>query len=106
MDSNKDSFKNRISPGKADNREAGKINTSLTRQLSKGEKEQEEISREAKSLPKLRLSLEELVKYKSRLLIFNLIEGTLAYSDVRIKVVIDDIVFPVFLLVKVESQYT
>ena len=31
LDSNRDSLENGISPGKADNREAGKINTSLTR---------------------------------------------------------------------------
>ena len=106
LDSNRDSLENRISPGKADNREAGKINTSLARQLSKGEIEQEEISGEAKSPPKLRLSPEELVKHESGLLIFNLIEGTLAHSDVRVEVVMDDMVFPVFSSAKVESQHT
>ena len=45
-------------------RELGKIDTSLAKQLSKNEKEQEEMQGDGpKAPPKLRLSIEELVKY-------------------------------------------
>ncbi|KAL9000237.1 MAG: hypothetical protein Q9169_001139 [Polycauliona sp. 2 TL-2023] len=105
-DTNRDSLENGTSPRKADGREAGKINTSLARQLSKGEKEQEETTGEAKAPPKLRLSPEELVKHESGLLIFKLIDGTLAHSDVRVEVVMDDMVFPAFSSAKVKSKHT
>ena len=44
-------------------REAGKIDTSLAKQLSKNAKEQEETRDEIKEAPKLRLSAEELLKH-------------------------------------------
>ncbi|KAL8834449.1 MAG: hypothetical protein Q9170_003745 [Blastenia crenularia] len=87
-------------------REAGKIDTTLARQLSTNEKEQEETAGEAKKPPKLRLSPEELVKHESGLLIFKLIEGTLAHSDVRLEVVMDDMAFPSFSSAKVKSKQT
>ena len=44
-------------------REAGKIDTTLAKQMSRNEKEQEETRDEIKEVPKLRLSTEELLKY-------------------------------------------
>ncbi|KAI4100961.1 MAG: hypothetical protein LQ339_005282 [Xanthoria mediterranea] len=106
LDANRNSLENGTSPRKADGREAGKISAGLARQLSVAEKEQEETLVEAKPPPKLRLSPEELVKHESGLLIFKLIEGTLAHSDVRVEVVMDDMVFPSFLSAKVKSKHT
>ncbi|KAL9600817.1 MAG: hypothetical protein Q9219_002955 [cf. Caloplaca sp. 3 TL-2023] len=94
------------SPAKDKTREAGKIDTTLARQLSKNEKEQEETTGEVKKPPKLRLSPEELVKHESGLLIFKLIEGKLAHSDVRVEVVMDDMAFPSFSSAKVKSRQT
>ncbi|KAL8739134.1 MAG: hypothetical protein Q9181_000163 [Wetmoreana brouardii] len=87
-------------------REAGKIDINLARQRSKGEKEQQETTGEVKKPPKLRLSPEELVKHESGLLIFKLLEGTMAHSDVRLEVVMDDMVFPSFTSAKVRSKHT
>ena len=44
-------------------REAGKIDTTLAKQMSRNEKEQEETRDEIKEVPKLRLSTEELLKH-------------------------------------------
>lgn len=106
LDANRNSLENGTSPRKANGREAGKISAGLARQLSKAEKEQEETIVEAKPPPKLRLSPDELVKHESGLLIFKLIEGTLAHSDVRVEVVMDDMVFPSFSSAKVKSKHT
>ena len=106
-DTSRKSLENGVpSTPKEKGREAGKIDTTLTRQLSKGEKEQEETKGEVKKPSKLRLSPEELVKHESGLLIFKLIEGTLAHSDVRVEVVMDDMVFPSFSSAKVKSKHT
>jgi Ca2+-dependent lipid-binding protein len=43
---------------------------------------------------------------ESGLLIFNLIEGTLATSDVRVEVLMDDMVFPSYSSAKVRSRHT
>lgn len=52
-------------------KEVGKFDANLAKQLSNGEKEQEETQKETKKPPKLRLSPEELVKHgKLRLLKF------------------------------------
>lgn len=95
-----------LDPPRDKTREAGKIDTTLARQLSKNEKEQEETTAEARKPPKLRLSPEELVKHESGLLIFKLIEGTLAHADVRLEVVMDDMAFPSFTSAKVKSKHT
>ena len=107
LEEGRTSFENGLSSTPRDrNREAGKIDTTLARQLSKNEKEQEETTGEAKKPPKLRLSPEELVKHESGLLIFKLIEGTLAHTDVRVEVVMDDMAFPSFSSAKVKSKQT
>lgn len=51
-----------ISPREKE-KEVGKFDANLAKQLSNGEKEQEETQRETKKPPKLRLSPEELVKH-------------------------------------------
>ncbi|KAL9040924.1 MAG: hypothetical protein Q9214_004293 [Letrouitia sp. 1 TL-2023] len=94
-----------ISPREKE-KEVGKFDANLAKQLSNGEKEQEETQRETKKLPKLRLSPEELVKHESGLLIFKLIEGSLAHSDVRVEVVMDDMVFPSFSSAKAKTKST
>ena len=105
-------------------REPGKIDMSLAKQLSKNEKEQEETT-QAKIPPKLRLSPEELVKHgkpqdtglilASRqltcsidcgLLIFRIIQGTFAHSGVRLEVVMDDHAFPSYTSAKTRSRQT
>ena len=86
-------------------REAGKIDTNLQKTLSKNEKEQEETQDVQKGPPKIKLSAEELVKYESGLLIFHLIEGNLARSDVRVEVFMDDMVFPSFISAKAKSRH-
>ena len=105
-------------------REAGKVDVDLAQRLSSGEKEQEESSGEVAKVQKLRLSPEELVKHgkyaivlswrllahiltaESGLLIFHLIEGTLATSDVLVEVLMDDMVFPSYSSAKVRSKHT
>ncbi len=44
-------------------RELGRIDTNIARQLAEGEQEQEETANEQKKLPKIRLSPEELLKH-------------------------------------------
>ncbi|KAL6714018.1 Tricalbin-2 [Lecanora helva] len=97
-----------IAPGSNDQeREAGKIDTNLAKQLSSNEKEQEETKDEgSKAPPKIRLSPEELFKHESGLLIFKLIEGTLAHENVRVEVLMDDHVFPSYSSSKIKSRYT
>lgn len=105
-------------------RGAGKVDVDVAQRLSSGEKEQEESSGEVAKVQKLRLSPEELVKHgkyaavvfwgllthtlvaESGLLIFHLIEGTLATSDVLVEVLMDDMVFPSYSSAKVRSKHT
>ena len=114
-----------VPPAVEKRREAGKLDTSLAGQLAKGEKEQEETNGEIKAAPKLRLTPEELVKHgkeiwpacvlavteymidtESGLIIFKLIEGTLARSNVHLEVVMDDMLFPSYTSSKARSRQT
>lgn len=88
----------------AKEREAGKIDSKLQNALSKNEKEQEETQDVQKGPPKIKLTPEELVKYESGLLVFQLIEGTLARSDVHVEVLMDDMVFPSFSSAKAKTR--
>lgn len=107
LESGRKSLENGLSSSPRDRtREAGKLDTTLAGQLSKNEREQEETTGEVKKPPKLRLAPEELIKHESGLLIFKLIEGTLAHSDVRVEVVMDDMAFPSFSSAKVKSRQT
>ena len=105
---------------------AGKIDTNLATQLAKAEKNQKEVSSEIKPLPKLRLTTEELLKHgmsstisfggglilmlipitESGLIIFKLIEGTLAHSNVFVEVLMDDMAFPSYVSSKAKSKQT
>ncbi|KAH6671447.1 C2 domain-containing protein [Halenospora varia] len=64
----------------------------LAKALEEGEKEQEETKEET-GPPKIRLTPEELVKYESGLIIFKIIDVDLAYSNVHVEVVMDDMAF-------------
>lgn len=106
-------------------REAGKLDTSLAGQLAKGEIEQEDVSDKIEAAPKLRLTPEELVKHgketqsidsttltkwviftESGLIIFKLIDGTLARTNVHLEVVMDDMLFPSYSSSKARSRQT
>ena len=84
-------------------REAGKVDTNLQKTLSMNEKEQETHDVQ-KGPPKIKLNPEELVKYESGLLVFQLVEGMLANSDVHVEVVMDDMVFPSFSSAKAKTR--
>ncbi|KAG8533716.1 uncharacterized protein KY384_001457 [Bacidia gigantensis] len=88
------------------NGDAGSFNTTLAKQMATNEKEQDENQAEIKEVPKLRLSPEELLKHESGLIVFQLIEGTLAHSNVRVEVVMDDMVFPSYSSSKARSRQT
>ena len=69
------------------------IDADLAEKLAEGEKEQEETT-EVKTLPKIRLSPEELLKYESGLIIFKLMDVELTENDVQVEVLMDDMAFP------------
>lgn len=106
-------------------REAGKLDMNFGGQIAKGEKEQEVTNGDIEAAPKLRLGPEELVKYgkkshavdsptsanyvtvaESGLIIFKLIEGTLARTNVHLEVVMDDMLFPSYSSSKARSRQT
>lgn len=69
------------------------VDPSLAKTLAEGEKEQEETT-EAQSLPKIRLTPEELVKHESGLIIFKILDVDLTHSNVHVEILIDDMAFP------------
>ncbi|CZR50948.1 probable transmembrane protein [Phialocephala subalpina] len=83
----------------------GKIDTTLANTLAEGEKEQTETSEE-KTLPKLRLTPEELVKYESGLIIFKLMDVEVTRSNVHVEIVVDDMVFPSYTSSTIRSRKT
>jgi len=83
--------------------ENGKIDTSLAHTLAEGEKEQTEIEEE-KSLPKIHLTPEELLKYESGLIIFKLMDVDLTHSDTHVDVLTDDNAFPSYSSSKIKSR--
>jgi Ca2+-dependent lipid-binding protein len=84
---------------KADNR----IDPALQKRLAEGEKEQKEIGDE-KTLPKIRLTPEELVKHECGLIIFKLLDAELTRSNVQVEVVVDDMVYPSYTSSTVRSR--
>ncbi|RDW73981.1 putative transmembrane protein [Coleophoma crateriformis] len=84
---------------------AGKFDPTLAKTLAEGEKEQEETS-EAKALPKIRLTPEELVKYESGLIIFKLLDADLVENDVHVEVMVDDMAFPSYSSSLIKSRKT
>lgn len=115
------SIENGSMNGNSQARDLGKFETSLSREMSKNEKEQEETI-DNKLPPKLRLTPDELFKHgkspsevkvcntdqkqESGLLIFKVVEGTFAHSGVRLEVVMDDYVFPSYATAKTRSKHT
>ncbi|KAH0543566.1 hypothetical protein FGG08_002127 [Glutinoglossum americanum] len=99
-------------------------NEELSKRLSENEKDQEETT-EIQELPKLHLTLEELLRYgtntppsdvvlktwklihsyvESGLLIFKIIEADLCQSGLYLDVVMDDMLFPSFVSAKATSK--
>jgi Ca2+-dependent lipid-binding protein len=85
-------------------RVAGRIDTSLKKQLSEAQREQE--SGTVQEIPKLRLTANDLTKYESGLLIFKLISGDFAKSNVYLEVLMDDQVFPSYASSRTRSRHT
>ena len=85
-------------------REAGKIDTSLKRQLSEAEKEQAKET--VQEIPKIRLTADDLTKYESGLLVFRLISGDFAKPNVYLEVLMDDMVFPSYHSSRTKSRRT
>ncbi|KAE8444609.1 hypothetical protein EG329_014440 [Mollisiaceae sp. DMI_Dod_QoI] len=83
----------------------GKIDTNLAKTLAEGEKEQSETAGE-KTLPKLRLTPEELLKYESGLVIFKLMDVEVTRSNVHVEILVDDMVFPSYSSSTIRSRKT
>jgi Ca2+-dependent lipid-binding protein len=84
---------------KADN----KIDPVLQKRLAEGEKEQKETGDE-KSLPKIRLTPEELVKHECGLIIFKLLDTELTRSNVHVEIVVDDMAYPSYISSTIRSR--
>ena len=82
-------------------REAGKIDTALAKQLDRTEKEREG---ETKETPKIRVTPDNLTDHESGLLIFRLISGEFSNSGVRVEVIMDDMAFPSYSSSKIQSR--
>ncbi|KAI9802260.1 MAG: hypothetical protein M1825_002981 [Sarcosagium campestre] len=85
---------------------ADQADAGLTEQLDQAEKELEARSSMEKTLPKIHLTPEELVKHESGLIIFKLIEGDFSHPNCRVEVVIDDMKFPSYISSKAKSRHT
>ncbi|MCJ1391843.1 hypothetical protein MMC18_004710 [Xylographa bjoerkii] len=81
----------------------GKVDSKLANQLSAIE---EREAGEVKAAPKIRLTPDELVKHDTGLLIFKLIEGDFARSDLLLEVLMDDMAFPSYSFSKATSKHT
>ncbi|KAI1971335.1 Tricalbin-2 [Ophidiomyces ophidiicola] len=58
-----------------------------------------------KSAPKIRLTPQDIHKYESGLIVFKIIEGQLAHTDVQLEVVMDDYAFPCYTSSKARSKH-
>ncbi|TVY45679.1 Uncharacterized protein LSUB1_G000436 [Lachnellula subtilissima] len=84
---------------------SAEVDASLAKTLAEGEKEQEDTKdTEEKTLAKIRLSPEELMKYESGLIIFKILDVDLTHSNVHVEVVIDDMAFPSYSSSTVRSK--
>jgi Ca2+-dependent lipid-binding protein len=84
---------------KADN----KIDPALQKKLAEGEKEQIETGDE-KTLPKIRLTPEELVKHECGLIIFKLLDAELIRTNVLVEVCVDDMAYPSYISSTIRSR--
>ncbi|MCJ1321970.1 hypothetical protein MMC15_007315 [Xylographa vitiligo] len=82
----------------------GKVDSKLAKQLSTTEEGYE--TKEVKAVPKMRLTPDELVKHDTGLLIFKLIEGDFARSNILLQVIMDDMAFPSYSFSKATSKHT
>ncbi|KIX07732.1 uncharacterized protein Z518_02386 [Rhinocladiella mackenziei CBS 650.93] len=57
-----------------------------------------------KQAPKVRINAEDLSKYESGLLVFNIVEGHFAQTDVQLEVLMDDHAFPAYVSSKVRQR--
>ncbi|RMZ75445.1 hypothetical protein DV737_g5291, partial [Chaetothyriales sp. CBS 132003] len=62
-----------------------------------------EAEAEKKEAPKVRIEVDDLSKYESGFIVFKIIEGTLARSDVFLEILVDDHVFPSYTTSKIKS---
>ncbi|KFY31117.1 hypothetical protein V493_01382 [Pseudogymnoascus sp. VKM F-4281 (FW-2241)] len=70
-----------------------KVNKDLANALAEGEQDQEDLDDE-KAVPKIKLTPEELLQHDSGLVIFKLLEADLQETNVRVEVLVDDMLFP------------
>ncbi|KAK5091304.1 Tricalbin-2 [Lithohypha guttulata] len=66
---------------------------------------QESVSLEKKQPPKIRMTVDDLPKYESGLLVFKLIEGNFQHKNVMLEIVMDDHIFPSYSSGKVRQQH-
>ncbi|KAI9759882.1 MAG: hypothetical protein M4579_002007 [Chaenotheca gracillima] len=81
---------------------AGKVDTKMASQLAEAEAEQNEQNES--SQPKLRLSADDLSKYKCGLIVFKLHEAEMTHSNCALEVLMDDMLFPSFISSKGRSR--
>ncbi|KAI9841404.1 MAG: hypothetical protein M1837_000737 [Sclerophora amabilis] len=84
---------------------AGKVDTNLASQLAQSEDRQLDVNGE-QNQPKLHLKPDDLIKYKSGLIVFKLIEGDMTHSNCQVEVLIDDMLFPSYISSKARSRHT
>ncbi|KFY65048.1 hypothetical protein V497_01494 [Pseudogymnoascus sp. VKM F-4516 (FW-969)] len=70
-----------------------KVDKDLANALAQGEEDQEDLDDE-KTVPKIRLSPEELLQHDSGLVIFKLLEADLQETNTHLEVLVDDHLFP------------
>lgn len=96
----------------------------LAKKLSQGEKEQEETAPPKKELPKIKVTVDNLIEYgelcrlkvpdiiiptsflESGLMVVTLIDGDFAKTDCRLQILMDDMVFPSYSSTKIKSRHT
>ncbi|ERF72189.1 hypothetical protein EPUS_02981 [Endocarpon pusillum Z07020] len=96
-------------PPRVDSMDRGTIDTALANGVTNGEKETSKAT-PAELLvakprePKIRLGPEDLTKYECGLLVFKIVQGTFAHSDVQLEVLMDDMVFPSYTTSKARQR--
>jgi len=63
------------------------------------------VSPEKRQAPKIRLNAEDLPKYESGLLVFNIVEGTFSRRNVLLEVLMDDHIFPSYVTGRARQQH-
>ncbi|KAK2756132.1 hypothetical protein FQN54_005540 [Arachnomyces sp. PD_36] len=83
------------------------LESTSTKRQTNGDVDGEEASRSPSEdgPPKVHIAPEDLASYESGLIVFKLIEGKLAHSDVQLEVLMDDHVFPAYTSPKIKSKH-